>query len=100
MPLWPGNPPYVEFGPPANIETAEASKSPVAGRPWLAVQNVSRPTMTVYSPKGKNTVAAVVVFPGGGYNVLAIDLEGTEACDWLTSRGITRSEEHTSELQS
>ena len=26
---------------------------------------------------------------GGGYNVLAIDLEGTEACDWLTSEGIT-----------
>jgi hypothetical protein len=33
--------------------------------------------------------AAVVVFPGGGYSILAIDLEGTEACDWLTSRGIT-----------
>ena len=49
--------------------------------------NVSRPTMTVYSPKGKNTGAAVVVFPGGGYQILAIDLEGTEVCDWLTSRG-------------
>jgi len=45
--------------------------------------------MTVYSPKGKNTGAAVVVFPGGGYWILAIDLEGTEVCDWLTSRGIT-----------
>jgi acetyl esterase/lipase len=45
--------------------------------------------MTVYSPKGSNTGAAVVVFPGGGYNVLAIDLEGTEVCDWLTSKGIT-----------
>jgi hypothetical protein len=32
---------------------------------------------------------AVVVFPGGGYYVLAIDLEGTEVCDWLTSKGIT-----------
>src|SRR5262249_12656760 len=31
----------------------------------------------------------LVVFPGGGYNILAIDLEGTEVCDWLTSRGIT-----------
>src|SRR5207302_5920899 len=51
--------------------------------------NVSRPTMTVYSPKGKNTGAAVVVFPGGGYYVLAIDLEGTEVCDWLTSKAIT-----------
>jgi acetyl esterase/lipase len=45
--------------------------------------------MTVYSPKGKNTGAAVVVFPGGGYHVLAIDLEGTEICEWLASRGIT-----------
>jgi len=45
--------------------------------------------MTVYSPKGKNTGVAAVVFPGGGYNCLAIDLEGTEICDWLTSKGIT-----------
>jgi acetyl esterase/lipase len=45
--------------------------------------------MTVYSPTGKNTGAAVVVFPGGGYQILAIDLEGTEVCDWLTTRGIT-----------
>lgn len=45
--------------------------------------------MTVYSPKGRNTGAAMVVFPGGGFQILAIDLEGTEVCDWLTSRGIT-----------
>jgi acetyl esterase/lipase len=45
--------------------------------------------MTVYSPEGRNTGAAVVVFPGGGYKILAIDLEGTEVADWLTSKGIT-----------
>jgi acetyl esterase/lipase len=45
--------------------------------------------MTVYSPTGKNTGTAVVVFPGGGYQILAIDLEGTEICDWLASKGIT-----------
>ncbi len=50
---------------------------------------MSRPTVTVYSPKGKNTGVAVVVFPGGGYQILAIDLEGTEVCDWLASKGIT-----------
>ena len=61
----------------------------VGGQPWTYVDKVSQPTLTVYSPKGRNTGAAVVVFPGGGYNVLAIDLEGTEACDWLTSKGIT-----------
>jgi len=43
----------------------------------------------VYSPAGKNTGAAVIVFPGGGYQILAIDLEGTEVCDWLISKGIT-----------
>jgi len=51
--------------------------------------NVSQPTMTIYSPKAKNTGAAVIVFPGGGFNGLAIDLEGTEVCYWLTSQGIT-----------
>jgi acetyl esterase/lipase len=45
--------------------------------------------MTVYEPKGNSTGAAVVVFPGGGYKILAIDLEGTEVCDWLASRGLT-----------
>ena len=62
---------------------------PVAGRPWVNVERVSRPTMTVYSPEGANTGVAVVVFPGGGYKTLAIDLEGTEVCDWLISKGIT-----------
>jgi acetyl esterase/lipase len=45
--------------------------------------------MTVYPPKGKNTGVAVVVFPGGGYQGLAMDLEGTEVCDWLTSQGVS-----------
>jgi acetyl esterase/lipase len=36
-----------------------------------------------------NTGAAVLVFPGGGYKILAVDLEGTEVCDWLTASGIT-----------
>ena len=55
----------------------------------MVAGNVSQPTMTVYSPKGKNSGVAVVVFPGGGYNCLAMDLEGTEICDWLTSKGVT-----------
>lgn len=65
------------------------SKQQFAGRPFTAVEHVSRPTMTIYAAQGNNTGAAVVVFPGGGYRVLAIDMEGTEICDWLTSRGIT-----------
>jgi hypothetical protein len=50
--------------------------------------DVSRPTIAVYEAKGRNTGAAAVVFPGGGYRTLAMGGEGTEICDWLTSRGI------------
>jgi acetyl esterase/lipase len=88
LPIWPGTPPDAQ--PAAGPESVTTTvKELVAGRPWVYVRSVSRPTMTVYSPKGKNTGAAVVVFPGGGYDILAIDLEGTEVCDWLTSKGIT-----------
>jgi acetyl esterase/lipase len=88
VPIWPGVVPDNQpVAGPEDILTR--NDEPVAGRPWLMVGHVSRPTMTVYSPKGKNTGTAVVVFPGGGYMVLAIDLEGTEVCDWLTSKWIT-----------
>jgi acetyl esterase/lipase len=61
----------------------------IAGRPILVEANVSVPTLTLYAAKGNGgSGPAVVVFPGGGYNILAIDLEGTEVCDWLTSAGI------------
>ncbi len=43
----------------------------------------------IYAPKGANTGTAVVVFPGGGFQILAMDLEGTEVCHWLTSVGVT-----------
>ncbi len=89
VPIWPGAVPDAQ--PVAGPEAAETTGKEflVAGRPAVGVSNVSRPTMTIYSPQGKNTGAAVVVFPGGGYQGLAIDLEGTEVCDWLTPRGIT-----------
>jgi acetyl esterase/lipase len=90
IPIWPSTPP--DARPAKGPETAETSTNPkefIAGKPATGITNVSRPTMTVYSPTGKNTGAAVVVFPGGGYQILAIDLEGTEVCDWLVPRGIT-----------
>ncbi|MBD8874302.1 alpha/beta hydrolase [Rhodanobacter sp. DHB23] len=86
--LWPGTPPDMKAMPGPEY-AALRKEHLIAGKPWLEVANVSQPTMTVYSPRGKNTGAAVVVFPGGGFEVLAMDLEGTEICDWLTSRGIT-----------
>ncbi len=53
------------------------------------VNNVSTPTIKIFSPKENNTGVAILVFPGGGYNKLAIDLEGSEICEWLTSIGVT-----------
>ena len=87
MPIWPGVAPGARPAP--DSESLATAPNMVAGKPWLYVRNVSRPTLTVYSPHGTNTGAAVVVFPGGGYQILAIDLEGTEVCDWLTFTGIT-----------
>ena len=87
-PIWPSTPP--DARPITGPESfATNTTDLVAGKPWVHVDNVSRPTMTVFPPQGRNTGAAVVVFPGGGYWLLAIHLEGTAVCDWLASRGIT-----------
>jgi|SRR5581483_3905117 acetyl esterase/lipase len=88
IPIWLGTPPDLQ--PPPGPEGMVVSQ-PISpgGKPWTGVVNVSQPTMTVYSPEGTNTGIAALVFPGGGYFELAIDLEGTEICDWLNSKGIT-----------
>jgi len=87
--LWPGGAPGPKTASGPEADTTTGKSELIAGRPIVRLGNVAVPTLTLYSPKGKNTGAAVVVFPGGGYNILAIDLEGTEVCDWLVSRGIT-----------
>ena len=88
LPIWPGAPPDAQQVDGPEV-AGPVTDHLVAGKPWTYISNVSQPTITVYSPKEKNTGVAVVVFPGGGYRILAIDLEGTEVCDWLTSTGIT-----------
>ena len=87
--VWPGAAPGAPVHPPAETDTTTSKDTLIAGRPLVRLGNVSSPTLTLYAPKAKNTGAAVVVFPGGGYNILAIDLEGTEVCDWLNSAGVT-----------
>lgn len=55
----------------------------------MHLTNVSEPTLAFYpAPAAKNTGVAIVVFPGGGYRILAYDLEGTEVCTWLNSIGV------------
>jgi acetyl esterase/lipase len=77
VPIWPGAVPDAMPDPkPESVDSGGGAF------------DVSRPTMTMYAAKDRNTGVAVVVFPGGGYQALAMPGEGTEICDWLTSRGI------------
>lgn len=52
------------------------------------VTNVTEPTITVFKPEKPNCTA-VIVCPGGGYSILAIEHEGTQVCDYLTTIGVT-----------
>ena len=92
--VWPGAAPGSPVNPPANApaeaDTTTAKDNLIAGKPLVRLGNVSVPTLTLYKVEGKSeSKPAVVVFPGGGYSILAIDLEGTEVCDWLNSVGVT-----------
>ena len=72
------------------IEKADADGGKTGGETVLRITNVSEPTITVYSaPDEVATGAAVVVCPGGVYNILAYDLEGDEVCEWLNNLGVT-----------
>jgi len=87
--LWPHGAPGAQPKSAAEVDITTAKDDLIAGKPLIRLGNVSVPTLTVYPPKDHNTGAAIVVFPGGAYHVLAIDLEGTEVCDWLTTTGVT-----------
>ena len=89
VPLWPE---AVALAKPDTGDHAEATGngSPlVGGRMWYWASYVTRPTMTVYRPKGRNTGATMMVLPGGGFYAVATDLEGTEICDWVVRQGMT-----------
>lgn len=86
IPLWPGTAPGEKGDLGPEQDTTKPKDNLIAGRPVIRLGNVSKPTITIYPAKAG---PAVVVFPGGGYNILAMDLEGTEVCEWLNSIGIT-----------
>lgn len=88
--LWPGVAPgdKGDIGEEHDTTKQDANNKPVDG--IIRLGNVSKPTITVYHPSAsKNTGAAVVVCPGGGYSILAYNLEGSEVCEWLNSIGVT-----------
>jgi len=82
--LWPNGAP----GEIGNID-AEGIANPRGEKPVTRLTNVSAPTLTLFRAAPENdTGATVIVCPGGGYNILAYDLEGTEVIEWLNSIGV------------
>jgi acetyl esterase/lipase len=88
--LWPGTPPGDTKVLPAESDLTKPADGQVAGRSVIRLGNISEPTLTIYpADPAQATGAAVLVCPGGGYNILAMDLEGTETVEWLNSIGVT-----------
>ena len=88
--LWPGNPPGKVISlPPESDRTKEGDRL-VDGKWVTRLQNVSVPTLSIYKPDPNiDTGASMIIAPGGGHTILAIDLEGTEVAEWATSIGMT-----------
>jgi acetyl esterase/lipase len=89
LPLWPHGTPEPPQTTDPETDTTKPTDNFISGRRVVRLTNVTVPTLAVYPPHGQNTGAAVLVFPGGGYRVLVTDGEGTDACHWLNSIGIT-----------
>ena len=83
LPIWPGKAPDAPTSNGVPESVFEVKKVP--GRHYVGVANVSTPTMSIFQPTSRSSDAAVVVFPGGGFRILAIDIEGTEICRWVTA---------------
>ena len=87
--IWPGDAPNGTYRPqpPESVQIFDDLKA--VGGTSQAVLDIAVPTMTVMPGRGRPTRTAVIVFPGGGFQKVFIDLEGTEICRWLTAKGIT-----------
>jgi acetyl esterase/lipase len=83
--VWPGQAP----GEAGKFATEKVLENKPGQSQVKRITNVSQPTLTIYRPRGKDTGAAVVICPGGGYHILAWDLEGEEVAAWLNSLGVT-----------
>lgn len=87
IPLWEAAPPAARAEPltPRNVEGAQ-----VAGQPILRLTDIDTPSLEVFpADPASASGAAVIVCPGGGYSILAYDLEGTEIAQWLQGIGVT-----------
>ncbi len=79
-PLWKG----VEM--PLNACVAKEKVSREPGHRWM--ENVSEPRLEFFKAKTDKKAGLVIVCPGGGYNGLSIENEGSSISNWVTSKGI------------
>jgi len=82
FPLWPG-------AAPADAGQEQSIRRKHENREITWTNQVTWPTLTVYTPANKNTGAAVIICPGGGYGGLAYDMEGTEVAQRFAEHGVT-----------
>jgi acetyl esterase/lipase len=84
--IWPDRAPGEkgEIGPEKELPPKQPTDT------TIRITDVTQPTLTIFRPKpATDTGAAVIIFPGGGYNLLAFNKEGTEVAQWLNTIGVT-----------
>lgn len=87
--LWPGQPPGEVKADGPEQDKSKPGEGLVAGKPLIRLGNVTKPQLHAFlPPKEKANGTAVVICPGGGFHILAWDLEGTEVAEWLNSIGV------------
>ena len=80
VPLWPGQAPGAARPPAGSEKTGEGGR----------LSDIEVPQYQVHlAPEGNRTGQAVVILPGGGYGILAMNHEGYDYAKWLNERGIT-----------
>ena len=78
-------------GPPPGTESWNWTETELESNDSIRrIANVTQPTLTIYRPaKDKANGTGLVVAPGGGFRILAINHEGEDVAAWLTARGVT-----------
>ncbi len=83
--IWPDKVPG-ESDPKHPAEVDKSAKDTTT----IHLTNITNPNFTVFKPEpSKSNGVGIIIAPGGGYYVLAIDKEGYEVAEWLTSLGYT-----------
>ena len=89
VPVWPDTTPAWNAPQKPEVDTTGDDSNKIANQRLIRLTNVATPELHVFHPTGPSTGTAVLIAPGGGYTILAWDLEGTEIATWLQSLGIT-----------